>query len=145
MGYLSNSKGDRELRVVNEIKNDIKTAKKIRLPWWAVLSWMVVCAPIIWLFDHSGRFDLALPTLVSVGMLGFAIALKWKLKRHAWFWGTMAILAALHVPLILFVPWTTKWVPAIAIAAIGSADICVILAVLAVVKKFMEGSKTAET
>jgi len=78
-------------------------------------------------------------------MLGFAIALKWKLKRHAWFWGTMAILAALHVPLILFVPWTTKWVPAIAIAAIGSADICVILAVLAVVKKFMEGSKTAET
>jgi ABC-type multidrug transport system permease subunit len=129
--------------LVNDIKSDIKAAKKIRLPWWGVLTWMAACVPIIWLFDHSGRFDLALPTLVSIGMLGFVIAVKRKLRRHGWFWGTMAILAALHVPLILFVPWTTKWVPALAIAGIGSADVCLMLAILAVVAKFMEGPKTA--
>ena len=44
------------------------------------------------------QYGTALRYLVS------CLALKWKLRRHAWFWGTMAILAALHVPLILFVP-----------------------------------------
>lgn len=138
MGRLPSSQGDRTMPLANDIKSDIRAAKKIRLPWWGILTWMAACVPIIWLFDHSGRFDLALPALVSIGMLGFTIAVKRNLKRQAWFWGTMAILAALHVPLILFVPWTTIWVPAIAIAAIGSADLIVMLAILAVVGKFME-------
>jgi hypothetical protein len=56
----------------------------------------------------------------------------------------MTIVAALHVPLMLFVPWTSKWVPALAIAAIDSADLIVMLAILSVVGKYMEGPKTAE-
>jgi len=58
--------------------------------------------------------------------------------------GAMAVLAALHIPLILFVPWTTKWVPALAIAAIGSADVTMMLAMVAVIGRFMEGRKTAQ-
>ena len=77
-------------------------------------------------------------------MLGFAIAVQRKLRRRVWFWITMTIIAILHVPLILFVPWTTKWVPAIAIAAIDSADLIVMLTILSLVGKFMEGSKTSE-
>jgi hypothetical protein len=132
------------MQLANDIKSDIKAAKKIWLPWWGVLMWMTACVPIIWLFDHFRRFDLALPALVSIGMLGLAIAAKWKLRRRVWFWITMSVLAALHVPLILFVPWTTKWVPAIAIAAIGSADLIVMLAILSVVGKFVERPNTPE-
>jgi hypothetical protein len=47
------------------------------------------------------------------------------------------ILAALHIPLILFVPWTTRWIPALAIAAIDSADLIVIITILAFVEKVM--------
>src|SRR5437879_4463920 len=124
--------------LANEIKSDIKAAKKIRLPWWGLLCLGTVSLPIYWLFDHFGRLNLALPILSSIVVLGFAIAVKWKMRRHVWFWITMTILAALHVPLILFVPWTTKWVPALAIAGIVSVDICVMLAILAVVGKFIE-------
>jgi len=85
-----------------------------------------------------------LPLLNSIGMLGFMVVVKWKLRRHAWFWVTMMIAAALHVPLILFIPWTTKWVLALAIAAIDSADFCVILAILSVVGKFMGGPEASE-
>jgi hypothetical protein len=127
--------------LIQDIKQDVKAAKKTRLPWWGVLIWMAACAPIIWLLDHSGRFELALPTLGSIGMLGFVIAVKWKLRRSAWFWGTMTILAALHVPLILLVRWSTKWIPSVALAAIGSADAIVMFAILAVVGKFMRGPK----
>jgi hypothetical protein len=130
--------------LAKDIKNDIKAAKKIWLPWWAVLSLIVAGLPIIWLFDHFGSLNLFLPTFNSIFVLGFTIAVKRNLRRHAWFWGIMTILAALHVPLVLFVPWTTKWVPALAIAAIDSADLIAMLAILAVIGKFMKGPQTSE-
>jgi hypothetical protein len=80
----------------------------------------------------------------SIGVLGFMLALKRKLWRQPWFWGTMAAIAALHVPLIMFVPWTTKWVPASTITVIASADFCLILWILAVVERLMGGPKAAE-
>jgi hypothetical protein len=132
------------MQLANDIKDDVSAAKKLRLPGWGVLCLIVGALPIYWLFDHFGKLDVALPTLNCVAMLVFAMAVKWKLRRHVCFWITMAILAALHVPLVLFVPWTTKWVPAIAIAAIDSGDLIVMLAILSVVGKVVEGSKTSE-
>ena len=48
---------------------------------------------------------------------------------------TMAILAAFHVLLILFVPWTTKWVPALVVVPIAIADLYVMLGILSIVEK----------
>jgi hypothetical protein len=105
---------------------------------------MAGCGLIDWLLISLGRFDLSLPVLNSIAVVGFTIALKRELARYIWFWITMVILAALHVPLVLFVPWTSKWVPAIAIAAIDSGDLIVMLAILAVVWKLMGEPKTTE-
>jgi hypothetical protein len=114
----------------------------MRLPWWGVLCWMIGCAVIVWLLDHLGRFDLARPALLSIGMLGVATAIKWKLRQHVWFWIAMSVIVALHILLILFVPWTTRWIPAILIIPIGIADLYLMLAILSVVGKFVEGPKT---
>ncbi len=121
-----------------------KEDRHMRLPWWGVLCVMIGSLPLYLLFEYFGRFDLARPTLISVAMVAIAIAMRWKLRRHAWFWGTMVILAALHVPLILFVPWTTRWIPAFVIIPIGIADLYVMLWVLSVVGKFMEGPNAPE-
>ena len=142
--HLQGSKSDQTMQLANDIKNDIKAAKKLRLPWWAVLCLLIGGMPIPWLFDHFGRLDMMLPTWNSIAVLGLAIAVKWKLRWHVWFWITVTILAALHVSLILFVPWTTKWVPAIAIAGIDSVGLIVMLAILSVVGKFMEVPKASE-
>lgn len=131
------------MQLARELKSEIKEAKKYRLPRWAILPGIAGCLLIVWLFNHFGRLDLYLPTINSIGVLGFVLVLKRGLRRHVWFWITMIVIAALHVPLILFVPWTTRWVPALAIAAIDSADLIVMLAILAVVGRFMEGPKTA--
>ena len=40
-------------------------------------------------------------------------------------------------------PWTTQWVPALAIVAIDSADLIVILTTISVVGKFMEGAASS--
>ena len=79
-----------------------------------------------------------------MAVLGFMLVLKRKLWRHPWFWGTMAVIVVLHVPLILFVPWTTRWVPALVIAVVDSLDFCLILWILAVVGKFMGEPKGTE-
>jgi hypothetical protein len=96
------------------------------------------------MFVSMGRFDLARPIMVSVAMISLAITMRWKLRTHGWFWITIIILAALHLPLILFVPWTTKWIPAILIAPIGIADLYLMLWVLSFVGKFMGEKKTTK-
>lgn len=118
--------------------------KKMRLPWWGVLCVIFGSILLGLVFVHFGKLALARPTLYSAGMVGIAIAMRWKLRRHVWFWITMTVIAALHVPLILFVPWTTKWVPAIVVIPIGLADLYAMLAILSVVGKFVERRKTSE-
>ena len=64
------------MSLANDVKSDIKTAKKMRLPWWAVLSLLIVGMPLPWLFDHFGRLSLMLPVWNSVAVLGFSFVLK---------------------------------------------------------------------
>jgi hypothetical protein len=132
------------MSLAREVKSDIKAAKKIRLPRWALLCLLVFSMPLPWLFDHFGKLYLFLPIFNCIAVLAFMLVFKRRLWRHAWFWVTMTVIAALHVPLILFVPWGTRWVPAMAIAAIDSLDFCLILWILAIVEKFMREQKTAE-
>ncbi len=73
--------------LIQDIKNDVREARKTRTPWWGVLLWMAACGLIDWLLISLGRFDLSLPALNSIAVLGFTIALKRKLGRHAWFLG----------------------------------------------------------
>jgi hypothetical protein len=129
--------------LIQDIKNDIKEAKKIRLPWWGVLFGIIGSFLCAWLFDDFGKLELVLPTLNSIAVLGFMLVLKRKLWPHARFWITMAVLAALHVPLVLFVPWTTRWVPALVIAVIDSADFCLMLWIISIVGKLVEEPKAA--
>jgi len=126
--------------------NKVITAedRKLRLPWWGVLCVIFGALAVLIFFDHFGQLALARPTMISAAMVIIAVAMRWKLKRHVWFWITMTVLAAFHVPLILFVPWTTKWVPALAIIPIGIADLYLMLWVLSAVGKFIEGAKSVE-
>jgi chromate transport protein ChrA len=116
----------------------------MRLPRWGILPGIIIAFLCSWLFDYFGKLSMVLPVLNSIGVLGFLIALKWRLRRRIWFWGIMILIAALHVPLILLIPWTTQWVPALAIGVIDSADFCVIVWVLAAVEKFMEEPSASE-
>ena len=127
-----------------DIQNEIKTARKLRLSWWMLLCVFIGSLFFSWLFDYWGRLDLALPVLNAIGVMGFFIAVQWKMRVHFWFWLTLALVAALHVILILVIPWGTKWVPATAIAGIDTIDFCALLVIFAVVEKLMEGHQRSQ-
>jgi hypothetical protein len=96
------------MSLVGDVKSDVRAAKKYRLSWQGKVGVVIASTLCSWLFYRFGRLDLALPAMNTIAVLGFILILKRKLWRHSWFWGTMAVISALHVPLILFVPWTTS-------------------------------------
>src|SRR5215472_13237649 len=135
--------GNRAMPIVDDIKRDVAAAKQVRIPVWAYLPLIVAAFLVSWMFDHFGKLGEALPAINVIGMLGFVLVLKRKLMGRAWFWITMIAVAALHVLLVLFIPWTTKWVPALAIAVIDSLDVLAILALVAVIGRLVDGRKLA--
>ncbi|MBB5061459.1 hypothetical protein HDF16_006195 [Granulicella aggregans] len=122
----------------HDLKKDIEAAKKVRLPWWAILAWAAVCLPVVSLLNHVSRLELALPILGSLAIFLFPLGLKWDLKRRIWFWVTVLGLIILHVPLILFVPWTAKWVSPIVTGGIASADLCLLLGILSAIGRLFD-------
>jgi hypothetical protein len=109
---------------------------RMRLPLLGYICIPVGAFLLFALFDHFGKLALARPTVFSVSIITIAVAMRWKLKGRVWFWVTMASFAALHVPLILFIPWTAKWIPVLVIIPIGIADLYAMLWVVSVVGKF---------
>jgi hypothetical protein len=103
---------------------------------------MLGALPVLLLFDHFGRLALARPTLYSVATLAITVAMRWKLRRHVWFWITMTFFAALHLPLIVFVPWTTRWIPTLAIIPVGVADSYAMLWVISLIARRMGAPRT---
>jgi len=116
----------------------------MRLSWRGGLCIFFGTILLALLFLATGRFELARPMMVSVAMVGLAITMRWKLRKHVWFWITMTFLAVLHVPLILFIPWSTKWIPAVMIAPFGLADLYAMLWVLAFVGRLMQVQKASQ-
>jgi hypothetical protein len=130
--------------IAEDVNEGIQAAKKIRLPKWALLCIGLVAFLLYFVFYYFGRLDLDLPILNFIAVICFILFVKRKLRRYAWFWITMVAIVAAHVPLFMFVPWTTRWIPALMIAVIDSADFCLMLWVISAVGNFMKGSEAAE-
>jgi hypothetical protein len=105
---------------------------------------LVLTFPLFLLFNHFGEPANGRAAWFSAGMILIAVKVRWELRKHVWFWTTLAVIVALHVPLILFVPWTGKWVPAFVILPFCFIDIIVILALIHLVEKQMKPSQSPD-
>jgi hypothetical protein len=65
-----------------------------------------------------------------------AMNVRWELRKYLWFWLTMACIVGAHIPLVLLVPWTSRWVPAVGLLPIVVADIAVIFGFLHLIEKW---------
>jgi hypothetical protein len=117
---------------------------KFRLPWWGVLCVMaytlIVATLLIWL----GHFELTLPVTFTTAIIAAAVAFRWQLRHHLWFWGVVAITVVLHALGIVYQSWTTRWIPAAVSAGYATIDLYVILVVISIVRKF-EGDESDAT
>ena len=77
---------------------------------------------VLCIFSYFGRMDLARPAVFSGGMIWFAVAIYWRLRKFWWFWVAAATVVALHVYLILRIQWDQEPLPWIVILPFALTD-----------------------
>lgn len=83
-------------------------------PDWTGLIVAASLSPVFLFFLYLGKAELGFTVLIVLGCVAIAIRLRWGLRRHAWFWLTIALIVVLHIPFLSFVRWPHTNIPTIA-------------------------------
>ncbi len=70
---------------------------------WGLLA-IVYSLPVLIVFAVLGDFRRGLTASICVALIVGIIKTYWILRKHAWFWITVTILAALHIPIVILLP-----------------------------------------
>ncbi|HLV85516.1 MAG TPA: hypothetical protein VKV39_00985 [Candidatus Sulfotelmatobacter sp.] len=60
-----------------------------------------ILAPVFFLITFLRDADAGLAVCIVLGMVMLAIKIRWRLRKHLWFWVVIGFILALHAPLIL--------------------------------------------
>jgi hypothetical protein len=102
--------------------------------------------PVLFFFIYIGKAEMGFTLVLVLGLAMIAIKLRWKLRKHVWFWATIVLVFALHVPLLFIVRWPQSNVPTIAYSLpLGIADFLLIMGAISIAQKvFSKGSSSDE-
>jgi hypothetical protein len=95
-----------------------------------------ILTPVYVLFIYLGKEELGLTVFVVLGAIMVAVRVRWDLRRHVWFWGTIALVLVLHVPLLFVVRWPPTMFHWVVMLPIAVADCLVIVGIVGFVEKF---------
>ncbi len=106
------------------------------------LKLAALVAPVFILVTFLYNADAGLAAYIVVGVMVFAIKIRWYLRKHIWFWAIIAVILALHVPLVFMVQWP-KNAPTIFYAMpIGIADFLIISGALKFAENLMSNGSS---
>jgi hypothetical protein len=102
--------------------------------------------PVLFFFIYIGKAEMGFTLGIVLGLSMIAIKLRWKLRKHVWFWATIVFILALHVPLLFIVRWPQSNVPTIAYSLpLGTVDFLLIMGAISLAQKvFSKGSSSDE-
>jgi hypothetical protein len=90
-----------------------------------------VLLPVFFLFVYLGKAEMGFTVVLVLGMILLAIKLQWRLRKYVWFWATIALVLALHIPLLFLVRWPETKAPTIAYSMpFGIGDFLIISAAI---------------
>ena len=116
---------------------DYETPKEKEPVDYTGLKLAALVAPVFVLVTFLYNADAGLAAYIVVGVMVFAIKIRWYLRKHIWFWAIIAVIFALHVRLVFMVQWP-KNAPTIFYAMpIGIADFLIISGALKFAENLM--------
>src|SRR5271155_5598263 len=122
---------------------DYETPKEKEPVDYTGLKIGALVAPVFFLITFLYNADAGLAACIVLGVMIFAIKLRWHLRKHVWFWAIIAVILALHVPLVFMVQWP-KNAPTIFYAMpIGTADFLIISGALKFAENLMSNSSSS--
>lgn len=105
----------------------------------------VVLLPVLFLFIFLGKAELGFTACIVLAMSMIAVRLRWKLRRYAWFWGTIAFILLLHIPFLFLVHWPQSNVPTIVYSLpLGIVDFLLISGALRIAERLFSGSSALD-
>jgi hypothetical protein len=105
-----------------------------------------ILLPMLLLFAYFGKEDMGLAVVIVLGVMAVAIKIRWNLRKHVWFWAIMAVILALHVPLVFMVRWPQGNAPTLFYTLpFGLVDFLIISGALRLAEKFfLKGSSPTD-
>lgn len=116
-----------------------KSETKVTLPW--VVAAVFLTFPLFLVFKHFGRPGNGRAAWFCAMALFLAARFRWELSRKTWFWPSFVSISLIHLPLILFFPWTAGWVPSFLIFPLVLVDFVLVLILLHRMELFMAPTK----
>lgn len=125
---------------------DYKSPKEKSSADWSGTIIGVMLLPIFFVFVYLGKAEMGFNLVLVLGLAMIAVKLRWKLRKHVWFWATIALILALHIPLLFIVRWPQSNVPTIVYSLpLGIADFMLIMGAISLAQKmFSKGSSSDE-
>lgn len=102
------------------------------------LKIVALVAPVFFLITLLYNADAGLAACIVLGVILLAIKIRWRLRKHIWFWAIIAVILALHVPLVFMVRWPHGSVPTLFYTMpVGIADFVIISGALGLAERFL--------
>lgn len=103
-----------------------------------------ILMPVFIFFICIGRPEIGFNIFIILGMQALVIKIRWRLRKHLWFWLTIFSLLAIHIPLLFIVHWPDTKVPTIAYTfPLGIVDFLVIMGVIGIAEKLFSKNHSA--
>jgi hypothetical protein len=106
---------------------------------WGIVAF-ALSYPIYFLFDHYGDPGRARAAGCCGAVIIIAVVRRWELRGRPWFWAAIAIAVALHVPLILLIPWPNNDMPGVSLLPFGLLDYALVYGCIKLAEKLVAGS-----
>ena len=115
---------------------DYETPKEQKPTDWSGTIIGAMLLPVLFFFIYIGKAELGFTACIVLGMSMIAVRLRWKLRKHVWFWGTIILILALNVPLLFIVRWPQSNIPTIAYSLpIGIVDFLLMMGAISLAEK----------
>jgi hypothetical protein len=122
---------------------DEQSESKVTLPW--AVAAVILTSPLLLVFMYFGRTGNGRAAWFCAIAIFLAFRFRWELSRKRWFWPSMVVISLIHLPLVLYFPWTAAWVPSFLIFPLVLADFFLVLILIHRVEKYLASAGARRT
>jgi hypothetical protein len=99
-----------------------------------------VAVPVLFIVKHFSGDGEGIVAAASSFTMVVSVRTFWRLRKQIWYWLIIAFLVAIHILLLLVVPWPNSSIPAPALLPVGLVDFAVVYGCIKLGEKIMMGS-----
>jgi hypothetical protein len=122
---------------------EARATRRGRADWTGAII-AALLSPVFFLFVYLGKAEVGFTVCIVLGMVMLAIKLRWHLRDYAWFWVTIALILALHVPFLFIVRWPQTHILTIAFSLpLGIADFLLVSGAISLAENVFSKGHTA--